>query len=138
MAVKSIFVPFHEEKSAKKANRAAADLVRKHKAHISVMHMVRRPVPPVNVYYPLVGSPADFTENVRKAEDELAAILKEVFEKVCDEKTIGLASPDQIGSGGRGITVWWSIAKGYNLNDYGPQGRKLRAHPRRHRGHIPC
>ncbi len=120
MALKSIFVPFFEEKSAETAFRAAIALARKDKAHISVVHMRSRPLPPTNVYFPLGGVSTEFTEGLQKAEDALAESLKGVFSKLCDENGIGvMALQDR--KGDPGVTASWTDLEGDLLTDYARQ-----------------
>lgn len=117
MALKSIFVPFYEEKSAQTAFRSAAMLAKEGKAHLSVVHMRARPAPPTNVYFPLGGISTEFTENFQKAEDQLADRLKALFVQLCEECGAGIVSLEER-TDAHGVTAAWSDVEGDLLTDY--------------------
>lgn len=120
MALKSIFVPFCEEKSAETAFRAAALMARGDNAHISVVHLRARPAPPANVYFPLGGVSTEFTEKFQKAEDRLADNLKALFTKLCEETGVSMASLEER-TDAHGGTASWADREGDPLADYARQ-----------------
>lgn len=117
MALKSIFVPFFEEKSAETAFRTAIALAKEGKAHISAVHMRSRPLPPTNVYFPLGGVSTEFTEGLQKAEDALAEKLKGLFSKLCDESGVSVMALEEH-KDDHGITASWTDMEGDLLADY--------------------
>ena len=117
MALKSVFVPFYEEKSAETAFRAAALMAKEGKAHIGAVHMRARPTPPTNVYFPLGGVSTEFTENFQKAEDQLADNLKTLFVKLCEETGVGFVNLEQR-TEAHGVTASWMDLEGDLLTDY--------------------
>ncbi len=117
MALKSIFVPFCEEKSAETAFRAAVLLARDDKAHISVAHMRARPVPATNIYFPLGGVLTEFTENFQNIEDQLADKLKALFAKLCEDAGVGVVSLEER-TDAHGVTASWTDTEGDPLADY--------------------
>ncbi|WP_165793699.1 universal stress protein [Hyphococcus luteus] len=117
MALKSIFVPFFEEKSAETAFRTAIALAKEGKAHISAVHMRSRPLPPTNVYFPLGGVSTEFTEGLQKAEDALAEKLKGIFSALCDESGVSVMALEEH-KDDHGVTASWTDGEGDLLTDY--------------------
>ncbi|WP_428408464.1 universal stress protein [Hyphococcus sp.] len=117
MALKSIFIPFFEEKASETAFRAAMMLAKDDKAHISAAHMRARPAPPANVYFPLGGVSTEFTENFQKAEDQLADSLKALFAKLCEETGAGAVKMEER-TKDHGVTASWTEMEGDPLSDY--------------------
>ena len=120
MALKSIFVPFFEEKSAETAFRAAAVFAKESKAHITAVHVRSRPAPPTTVFFPLGGVSTEFTETFQKAEDKLADSLKELFAKLCEELGVGVVSVEEH-TDSHGATASWSDLEGEVLLEYALQ-----------------
>ncbi len=118
MALKSIFVPFFEEKSAETAFRAAAALAKESKAHISAVHVRSRPVPATTVYFPLGGVSTEFTESFQQAEEKLADGLNALFGKLCTEIGAGVVSLEEH-KDDHGATASWSEGEGDVLVEYG-------------------
>ena len=117
MATKSILVPFYDEKSAEAAFRAAALIAKEGKAHLSVVHMRARPVPPTDVFFPLGGVSTEFTENFQKAEDLLADTLNALFTKLCEKGAVSVLNIEGR-TDAAGVTASWTDVEGDLLTDY--------------------
>ena len=120
MALKSIFIPFFEEKSADIAFRAAVALGKESKGHLTAVHIRSRPVPATTVYFPLGGVSTEFTESFQKAEDTLADNLKELFTKLCADTGVGVV-PLEEHKDEHGATASWSEGEGDVLMEYALQ-----------------
>lgn len=117
MAIKSIFVPFFDEKSAGTAFASAKVLADQTKAHISALHVRRRPIPPTNVYFPLGGVSTDFAEAFQNAEDALATALREIFVKACEDDAINVADMAEH-KDEHGVSASWRESEGDILMEF--------------------
>ncbi|MEO1240452.1 MAG: universal stress protein [Pseudomonadota bacterium] len=116
MAIKSIFVPFFEEKSAISAFRAAVVLAQEYKAHISIIHMRNRPMPPATVYFPLGGVSHEFVSAFQEAEEKLADTLKRTFDDLCRGLKIGVVDISDHRKES-GVTASWDDVEGELYTD---------------------
>lgn len=111
MTVKKILIPFLEEQSARLAFESALPFAKKDDAHIAVIHMRRRPVPPVTVFFPLGGGSTELTEAFFEAENELAGNLQRLFGELCEANAVGVVDI-AAHAGAHGATASWSDEEG--------------------------
>ncbi|WP_411819797.1 universal stress protein [Hyphococcus formosus] len=106
MKLKSILVPFLDEKTAGPAFETAALLARESKGHLSCVHIRQRPVPSTTVIYPLGGVFTEFTEDFLESENKLANDLQALFNKLAHDAKIGVSTLAKH-SCEKGVTASW-------------------------------
>ncbi len=112
MAYKSIFVPFFDETSARIGFEAGVQIARCFDGHISALHMRQRPTAPRVVYFPLGGKfPEGDHDIYKKAEDENAVALHQLFGDLSDANGIGV-SDISAHTDTMGATASWRDEKG--------------------------
>lgn len=112
MTFKSILVPFLQKPTATAAFKMAAVIAKREKAHIVAMNMRQRPLPPQVVFYPLGGTfPIENDDAFKKAEDENAANLRQVFDDLCEEFGVGIADMETC-TEDMGATASWRDVTG--------------------------
>lgn len=112
MSIKSILVPFLQKPTAMTAFKAAAVVAKAEKAHIVALHMRQRPLPPQVVFYPLGGTfPIENDDAFKKAEDENAANLRQVFDDLCEQSGVGIAD-FETHTDDMGATASWRDVRG--------------------------
>jgi len=112
MTITSILVPFFEKEAARTAFMSAAAVAREMNAHVCAAYMRQRPMPTSVVYYPLGGAfPPENDDVYKRAEDDNAAALRELFDELSEAERLA-AAPIGKRTDEMGATAEWRDLKG--------------------------